>query len=54
MKILVPDYYRDFVDCVAGLFRCFEHTGAEELMLEKVRRMGLLSSGYLRQMAEAL
>jgi len=38
----------DFVDCAAGLFRCFEHTDFESLFRKHLEKIGRCSYSYIR------
>lgn len=40
------------IDCVAGLFRCFEHSNADEVIKSVLKRLGKLSLPYLKTLVE--
>ncbi len=40
----------DLVDCIAGLFRCFEHSDAQRVILYQLQKAGMLSHSFVNSL----
>lgn len=44
----------DFVDCVAGLFRCFEHSDCSRVINGRLAKLGRLSYPFIADVVAKL